>query len=332
MIAIVAGAADAHALAVARVLRAAGERTAIVDTSRQAREGALAHRIGRERRLTADDGEPVDLDAVDCVWYRRPRPVAPPDGLLDPRDRRFAAREWAEALDGLLLSLSARFVNPIGAQRAAVKPQQLEVACRAGLTVPDTLVTSDPRAARAFIATHDGAVVHKSLTPPPDQLLATRRVTAQDAAALDALPVAPTIFQREVRGEYDLRVTVAGDELLAARIGPARGDEVDARLDLSAPHEAYELPPHVARGLLATMSELGLEYGAVDMKIDGDGEHVFLEVNPQGQFLYIEILTGLPITDAVARLLAGTRVGRCRNGRSRGTVSVPAAADLSRPM
>ena len=36
-----------------------------------------------------------------------------------------------------------------------------------------------------------------------------------------------------------------------------------------------------------------------------NGEHVFLELNPQGQFLYIEILTGLPISEALVQFLAG---------------------------
>ena len=52
------------------------------------------------------------------------------------------------------------------------------------------------------------------------------------------------------------------------------------------------------------MKELGLPFGTIDMKLTDDGEHIFLELNPQGQFLYIEILTGLPIASAVADFLA----------------------------
>ena len=45
--------------------------------------------------------------------------------------------------------------------------------------------------------------------------------------------------------------------------------------------------------------------GAFDLRRRDDGVHVFLEVNPAGQWLYVEEATGLPITAAVARLLAG---------------------------
>ena len=80
--------------------------------------------------------------------------------------------------------------------------------------------------------------------------------------------------------------------------------EVDSRLDPDAPCTSYELPSNVAAALFRLMDELGLVFGTIDLKLDVNGEHVFLEINPQGQFLYIEILTGLPISQALAELLA----------------------------
>jgi glutathione synthase/RimK-type ligase-like ATP-grasp enzyme len=52
------------------------------------------------------------------------------------------------------------------------------------------------------------------------------------------------------------------------------------------------------------MDDLGLVFGAIDLKLTDTGKHVLLEVNPQGQFLYIELLTGLPISDALTEFLA----------------------------
>ncbi|MET0228974.1 MAG: hypothetical protein ABW234_09740, partial [Actinomycetes bacterium] len=66
---------------------------------------------------------------------------------------------------------------------------------------------------------------------------------------------------------------------------------------------AYDLPPNVCASLGALMRGLGLSFATIDLKVDARGDHHFLEVNPQGQFLYIEILTGQPISAAVARTL-----------------------------
>ena len=51
------------------------------------------------------------------------------------------------------------------------------------------------------------------------------------------------------------------------------------------------------------MARLGLRYGAVDLRRTPDGRYVFFEVNPAGQWLFVEERTGLPITERVAALL-----------------------------
>ena len=70
--------------------------------------------------------------------------------------------------------------------------------------------------------------------------------------------------------------------------------------------EQLQLTEHVSQlqsQLLALVRRLGLVYSTIDLKLTNDGEYVFLELNPQGQFLYVEILSAMPITAAVASLL-----------------------------
>ena len=50
---------------------------------------------------------------------------------------------------------------------------------------------------------------------------------------------------------------------------------------------------------------LGLEFGAIDLIITPQGNYVFLEVNGNGQFLWAEHLSGVEVSTAIARLLAG---------------------------
>ena len=103
-----------------------------------------------------------------------------------------------------------------------------------------------------------------------------------------------------------MRVTVVGDKLFAARmkIDP---DLDDTRLALDTQYEAMELPKDVSEKVFVFMRSLGLVFGCIDLRIDAKGNYVFFEINPQGQFLYIEIWTGQPISQAVAQLLASGR-------------------------
>jgi hypothetical protein len=100
-----------------------------------------------------------------------------------------------------------------------------------------------------------------------------------------------------------LRVTVIGDQCFAAEFVPS--GHVDGRLDSTAAYRAHRLPAEIERRLGAMMSILGLRYATIDLRLDSEGDYVFLDLNPQGQYLYVEIRTGQPMTRALVDLLVG---------------------------
>ena len=300
---IVANPEDLHAKFIGRTLEQRSCDVRFLHIARFARTAAVSVQPRNPPCAEVIDSDAVlDLDGVATVWYRRQgRPELPPDLTAD--DQAFALREWEQTLDGIVLSLDAKFVNPVGAQRAAVKPRQLVVASRHGLRVPETLITSSPSAAIEFIDVHSGRVVHKTMSAPRHLFAATQRWQAGDERFLANLGIAPVMFQEEISGACEIRATIVGDDVFAARI-ETDANTVDSRLRPDAPCDAWALPDQVCEAALRTMRSLGLVFGTMDLKIDDNGEYVFFEINPQGQFLYIEILTGLPISDALASLLA----------------------------
>ena len=67
--------------------------------------------------------------------------------------------------------------------------------------------------------------------------------------------------------------------------------------------EAYELPSKIKNLLLKLMDSLDLVYGAIDMRLRPNGDYIFLEINPSGQWLFVEDGTGLPITKTFSELM-----------------------------
>jgi glutathione synthase/RimK-type ligase-like ATP-grasp enzyme len=316
VIVILAPPEDLHARRVAQEIERLGERAEIISWLPAARglraslsySGKFAEVLIRPEQ----DGPATRLVDAGAIWTRRPSPPTIPLGVIDAEHRRFARQEWQNLLDGLTLSLGldAVTVNPLPAQRAAIKPYQLAIAQRVGLPVPETLITSDPLQAQHFVDAHQGRVVHKAMTSPRDAFVDTRRWLETDRGELHQLLVAPAIFQRLVEGPMDIRATIVGQKIYSAAIRTEQSRAgLDSRLDLDVPTTAYEVPSELTRQLHALMAALGLTFATVDLKIDNAGQIYFLELNPQGQFLYIEILTGLPITAAVARLLVNVRRG-----------------------
>ena len=63
------------------------------------------------------------------------------------------------------------------------------------------------------------------------------------------------------------------------------------------------VPHNVHATVRGVLDKLGLAMGVIDIKEDPNGELVWLEVNPQGQFLFLEPLTGLKLTNHFADFL-----------------------------
>ncbi len=256
----------------------------------------------------------TDLRSVSAVWNRRPHRTSIPERVIDPDDRRFAEREWLDAVHGALQVLDAPMVNDLDAATAATKPLQLQAAREAGLAIPPTLITNDPVEVRSFVKRYDGNVIHKAITAPKHVFVDTRMWVPEEEALLDSIVCAPVIFQQRVDGPANIRATVIGDRVLAARFETAAvGSRIDSRLDLDVPCAACDIQPPTSDRLLRLMRSLGLRYGAVDFKINEDGVAVFLEVNPFGQFLFVEILTKLPISALLASYLVDVSLGKSPN-------------------
>ena len=135
----------------------------------------------------------------------------------------------------------------------------------------------------------------------------TSAITVNDLSDA-SVQAAPAIYQERIANEFDVRVTVIGSRVFAARILAQRRDgEVDWRaLDASRlRYEHYVLPDDIERRFIALVQAFSLSFAALDFIVTPDGEHVFLEINPSGQWGWLESATGHPITDAIVdRLIA----------------------------
>jgi len=257
-------------------------------------------------RLMADGRSEIAIEDVGAVWYRRERPLGLDPALTDPASRLFAWSESTEALTGVWRALDCFWMNPPAADEAGQrKIRQLQLARRAGLSVPDTLITNDPSSALAFAVEHlERGVIRKAFRNISEAPRPTALVTAEDLARIGDVRYAPVTFQQFVPAVLDLRVIVVEDEIFPAAIRSGPEYRADYRPGIgSAEFSPYTMPDDVASALLALHRRLGLVYGASDFRVTPDGEHVFLEVNPAGEYLFASERTGQPVPQAIAACL-----------------------------
>lgn len=135
---------------------------------------------------------------------------------------------------------------------------------------------------------------------------AGRRLEPRELDDLAGFDVTCRQLQDWVPKHYEARVVVIGTALFTVVIhAGSAASHIDWRSDhRSLSYEVLEPPANVAAAVRRIMDELGLVYGALDFVVTPDGQWVFLEVNPGGQFGWLQLYTGLSMTDALADVLA----------------------------
>ena len=189
---------------------------------------------------------------------------------------------------------------------------QLQVASTTGFACPETLVSNNPAEIRKFFARQKGRIVAKPLRlgyfdyGDVQTATYTTALSAADLTSDEALHVAPVIYQRHLEKRCDIRVTIVGDSVYAAAIHSQESDSARVdwrRADVELEHTVHVLPVEIAAACQRLMKALDLRFGAIDLVLAPNGEYYFLEVNPNGQWLWLEDKLGFPITSDIVTWL-----------------------------
>lgn len=281
------------------------------------RLGLTVSDFGEERRQLRHRDRIVDLDAVAGVWYRRPTAFEFDDAMGEA-ETQFARNEALHGVGGILRATECLWVNrPDLDGTAELKPYHMRVARRLGFRMPRTLMTNDPDEVADLIASADGPIVYKALTGGvvhypgafPGGLL-TAVVGDELGEHLGRVRHTICTFQEYIPKAYEIRLTVIGNTYFPVVISSQddASTSVDWRGAENLPYGPYApMPDDVVKKVQALLDELGLVYAAIDFIVTPDGDYFFLEVNPNGQFIWMQHDLGLAMSDCLAELLMAGR-------------------------
>lgn len=297
---------DLHAFFVHLALRNLDQPSCLWFGSDFPSKQGLSHRIGEcedeVRILQHGDAqeECFDPENADIVWCRRIGTPQIPEDALHPADLTVARKqaEYFARSFWMTLPRKARWINPYSSRlRATAKPLQLRLAQCEGLKVPLTLFSNEPKLIREFLASTPNDVVFKAFyahywkTTEGFTRTLSNIVREEDLPDDEVLRMSPGIFQHRVPSRYELRVTIMGRHVIAAKLTTSEQPQQD--LDWRGHYdrlrvEPYELPSELQASLLRLMDQLGLVFACIDLIVTPDGDYYFLEVNEMGQFLFLE--------------------------------------------
>jgi len=263
--------------------------------------------------ITGADGI-VSLADIKSVWYRRPNSLHLK--LKDPVQRMYAEEEIMNLLEGLWMSMPDAFWlnNPTYLNAARKKVYQLFLAREAGFRVPKTIITNNPERVEEFFNECGGRIVFKAIQGElldygeKSFSIPATLVTNRHLENLDLVKHTPSLLQEFVEKAYELRITVVGDEIFPVKIEPLVdiSHAVDWRYPELMDKLSYSptvLPERISAFCFWLLRKLRLSFGALDFVVGRDGKTYFLEINPNGQWYWLEDRTGLLISDAIVGML-----------------------------
>lgn len=245
----------------------------------------------------------------DAIFVHHPRISYREEWFKDDLERKLFVASWNSTREWLEASASsAKWINRpsvILSNRNILR--QLKIARMLGFKTPDTLFTNNLEALKSFTGDDNVVIKQGNLGVHLPQKRILTSIVDPEQIPEDMLSFSPCLFQKYVPKQYELRVHVIGETVFTCRIDSQANHKtrVDWRnYDLeNTPHSVYSLTDTVARQCVGLVKRLGIVFGVIDLIITTEEEVVFLECNSQGHWLWIEELTGLPITKTVCDYL-----------------------------
>lgn len=250
------------------------------------------------------------IKPIYSIWFRRTK--LPDLEMENHFEKLYLLGDYDSLLENIYLGLNPKkwLSEPKYVYQSENKLYQLKIAQSIGFNIPDTLVTSQHIMLKIFIEKHNQNVIVKPLRQGrikydnEFKTIFTNKLSLNLIEHIEEYTLTPSIFQEYINKEYELRVTVVGEKVFAAKVDSQKLDEtkIDWRKH-KTPFQKYSLPNEISDKCVQLTRQLNLSFGAIDIIKNMEGQYIFLEINPNGQWAWLEMEAGLKISDEIINYL-----------------------------
>ena len=258
----------------------------------------------------------INTNDIKSIWARRAFvELTLDENCNNDVDFKIWRNEWNKTLLGLYVRLKK--CNWLGEIRNSFRGEnkylQREIAHKIGFIQPMQIVSNNKEDLIEFTDKNNDNVVLKLMsqefyeTEDGFKGLYVNKITKNDLNAFNIKDENPIVLQEYIDKDYEVRYTVVGDKHFVCKIDSQISckTKVDwRRYDITnTPHLEIKPPNSIKEKVNKLMDELNLNFGALDFVVKKNGDWVFLEINTMGQWLWIETLTGMKISDEITQLI-----------------------------
>lgn len=246
----------------------------------------------------------IDIDDIDSIYYRKPG--LPELNEYNPKYHNMIFRDIISLINGIVDSFDGIVLTkPYILRKSENKIYQEKIAEKIGLTIPRTIFCNDKVCVNEFLK------FNKTVIKP----ISTGKIIDRDNVEIfqtsiiseniqDEINLTPVYIQEYVDKWYELRITIIGSCLYPVKIIPY--NNVDWRVDQQYnKYESVNIPKDIKSKCMKLMEEMNISFGAFDFIVTHQKEYVFLEVNPNGQWLWLEDELNINISESIVKYLVG---------------------------
>lgn len=283
------------------------------------RDEFLKHKIvvdlQNEVMIISIDGEEYEaqFEHLKGIFFRAPVFLRTQSKKELSVQEQLERNQWSSFLRNLIVFKNANWINnPVSTYRAENKIFQLCIAKEYGLEVPVTYISNctdfNLESDKKYIVKSLDTALFYDMENNKEMFTYSNVVSGSELNEYD-LTSAPIFIQEFLNPKIDCRVTyVQGKLFLVKILQNGKGLYGDWRMRKEElEYIPFQLPTYVENAIHKLMKKLELNFGGIDLAIVS-GEYYFIEVNPTGEWGWLEVKTGTNISKTIKRALAGDRV------------------------
>lgn len=241
---------------------------------------------------------------VFSIYYRKP--TLPKLYNYDSKYHSLIYKDIISMIDGIIEVFNGRCLSkPSILKKSENKIFQLRIAEELNFNIPNSLITNSDDLASRFCK--DKIRIVKPLSMGrleyENKVGIIQTNIVNNSIPIDGLGYSAAYFQNYIDKDYEVRATIINKNCHAVKINSK--DKVDWRKsDSKNEYVKMTLPYNIEMKCLKMLNILELNFGAFDFIVNR-GEFIFLEVNPNGQWYWLEEELSLSISDDIFAFLSG---------------------------
>jgi glutathione synthase/RimK-type ligase-like ATP-grasp enzyme len=257
------------------------------------------------------DNKKYNLKNVISVVFKR----TPTKFNFDKKDLNqiYLNNERKHFYEGLYLCLKdVKWINPMFATHIAERKLfQLFQANKFGIETPSSLLTNNSITADKFLKSHKKSII-KPISNGLQVLenkfysIYTSDIHKDFFSNYDNTNLfeTPVLLQERIENENDIRVVIINEKVFAVEITKDDKSEVDWRKpEIEKSYKQIKLPDDLSDKLVKLNKSFNLIYSAIDLIKKPNGKFVFLEINPVGEWVWLESELNLNISETIIKEL-----------------------------